>query len=171
MIPAGTVLCASEPVLNSASGWNRAFGHAIDAVVLTAVEHSNTMPVHRRAIVLKTVLDVDYHSVSPVGFQGRTRRLAVNRKHDLLKAIRTHSGVGDLEIVYALTAIGRDLVVEIGGYAIACLPASSREWAIGACRIGNASAGCLSRLNIMRIWSSRNEVAEDDDESTTKLVG
>ena len=171
MIPASAVLRASEPVLSRTSGWDRALSHTIHAVVLTAIEHSNTMPVHRSTIMLKTVLDVDYHGVSPVGFQGRTRRLAVNRKHDLLKAIRTHSGVGDLEIVYALTAIGRDLVVEIGGYAIACLPASSREWAIGACRIGNASAGCLSRLNSMRIWSSRNEIAKSKDESTAELAG
>ena len=121
--------------------------------------------------MLKAVLDVDDHSVSPVRFQCRAWAGAVNQEHNFLETIGSHSGVGDLEIVYALTAIGRDLVVEIGGYAIACLPASSREWAIGACRIGNASAGCLSRLNSMRIWSSRNEVAEDDDESTTKLVG
>lgn len=72
VIPAGTVLCASEPVLNCPSWWNRALGHAIDAVVLTAVEHSNAMPVHRGTVVLKTVLYVDDHGVSPVGFQGRT---------------------------------------------------------------------------------------------------
>lgn len=97
--------------------------------------------------------------------------LIVYSKHDLFEAIWTHCGVGDLEIVDALATIRGDLVVEIGGYAIARLPASSRERPIGACRIGDTSAGCLSRLNGMRIWSGGNEVAKSEYKSTAELAG
>ena len=97
--------------------------------------------------------------------------LIIDCKHDLLKAIWTHCSIGDLEVVDALTTVRGDLVIEIGGYAIARLPASSRERSIGARRISNTSTGCLSRLNGMRIWSGGNEVAKSEYKSTAELAG
>lgn len=69
MVPAGAVLSASESVLHRAAWRNGTFRDTIDAVVLTTVEHSHTMPVHRSTIVLKTVLDIYEEGVAPIGFQ------------------------------------------------------------------------------------------------------
>ena len=121
--------------------------------------------------MLQAVLNIDDHCISPVCFQGRARYLAIYSKDKLLEAIRTHSGIGDLEVVDTLTAVWRDLVVEIGGYAIACLPASSRERSVGAGGIGNTSAGSLSGLDRVRIWCSGDKTAERKDESTAKSAG
>jgi hypothetical protein len=125
VIPAGAVLCTSEPVLHCATRWDRTLGHTVDAIVLAAVEHTNTVPVHRSTVVLKTVLDFYDYSITPVGFECRAGVLPVDQKTQLFETIRCHGAVRDLEVVDTLSAIRGSLIVEVGGYAITRLPASS----------------------------------------------
>jgi hypothetical protein len=65
------MLGAVDPVCSVMSGRDRALGHSVHAVILTAVELPKAVPVNRCAVVLERILDVDDQSVTPICLESR----------------------------------------------------------------------------------------------------
>jgi len=121
-------LCGEEGV-GLGMAWSKgAFGNTVDTVRTTAVELTETMPMHAGTVELHRVLDGDLKSISPVGVDGWTRILSIDQKTWLVSmTIWTTCGVGNLESVGHDLASVWMLLVKIGSDAEATAPARSSE--------------------------------------------
>jgi hypothetical protein len=77
VVPGRSELCSLETVLASLSRGNRALCDARYAVVLTAVELTDTVPVNACAIVFHAVLDIDDNCITPFCSDGWARILTI----------------------------------------------------------------------------------------------
>ena len=122
------------------SGRQRAFCDTVHAVRSWAVVLTNPVPMHGCAIVFHRVCHCDIDMVAPCSSNRRTRILAVDEEADpLAVAVRIASAVCDFEVVRDCVAGRWELLVEVGGDAVAVTPAAPTRWAVRALSVCRSS--------------------------------
>jgi len=119
--------------------WSKgAFGDTIDTVRATAVELTETVPVHTGTVELHGVLDGDLESISPIGVDGWTRVLSIDQQTWLVPVtIWAACGIGHLESVRHDVASSWMFLVEVGSDAETAAPARPCERTIRASGVCN----------------------------------
>lgn len=163
VIPRCAELRAAENVLSRLTRGKRTFGDAANTVVLYSVELAKAVPVHRRAIVLQGVFDIDNHPVAPVRNQSGTSYMSVSivgvlgqyqltiltidSQNEPIESIRRKSGhIRDFQIVNDIPARLWKLCIKVSGNGKAIGPAGSS--------IGGIGAGCIAGLRTSTIQSA-----------------
>ena len=100
MIPGGAVQICVELVCEGLSRCNRTLSDARNAILIRCTFLKKTVPVQSRAFLrtFDSIVNCDLHSVTPVGLNGWSRVLSIDKHHvDLDSIRRVHpSGYGEV---------------------------------------------------------------------------
>lgn len=101
MVPKGPTLVDEGELVGEALSWRDAtLRDRMDTVHPSSIPLINPMPVKRGARLGHHVVDMNTDCVSSIGLDERTRRLAVDENHGLLKSIWGGAAMGDVEGVF-----------------------------------------------------------------------
>jgi hypothetical protein len=99
VIPGSTVFSCLEKVRFAVSRSQSAFGHTVSAILISGIQLPYTVPMHACTIILHIVVDSDLDHVAPVGFDGRSRDLAVDSEDLFWGSIWRKGDILDVECV------------------------------------------------------------------------
>jgi len=89
-----------SPCVRKALAWGDwAFRDARNSVIGLRALLKDTVPVDRSAFIAEVVVDSDLNSVTPVGFEERTRELSVDQESSDLDTVWRNLALGDVPLV------------------------------------------------------------------------
>lgn len=114
MPEAGAVAVGAESVSERLAWRDWALNSGRHTVHPLGVAHSQTMPMDSSAFRLiganNVVIDLDLNHVSPVGFNGWARELAIDEEHRAFDSIRCDLATADFEVVPSRSSCPRYVV-------------------------------------------------------------
>ena len=149
VIPSGAVQICVELVCKGLSRCNRTLSDTRNAILIRCTLLEETVPVQSRAFfrTLDSVVNGDLHSITPVGLNGGSRILSVDKHHIDLDSIRRVHTSGYGEVVRSNDPSDGSVFVWIGASGCATSP-RRLAWFARAWKSSSTITACSMRATI-----------------------
>lgn len=137
MPPGGSEKLSADAVGERGTRSDRALADSGDTIIPGSCGLQEAVPMHRRAFILKLVLDCDFNPVTPVGLDERTRELVVDNEHRSDNTVWLHCSVCNSPVVLAGDTCVRYLawVVRVGVVGVPVSPWPNATTRLGAIEV------------------------------------